>query len=123
MIFSLSRYDAIFMRIFFGSEFWKLGCFYLDLSNFAFFKLRYNIFRIKYVTIEKLYFFCEELVYFRISIFWNFFFLKSEPFFQKMEIRTEDGRPCRACVSVGDMLKKGREMAEKFKKGNFFKLN
>ncbi|PAV75804.1 hypothetical protein WR25_11742 [Diploscapter pachys] len=34
-----------------------------------------------------------------------------------MEIRTEDGRPCRACVSVGDMLKKGREMADKFKKG------
>ncbi|CAI2308356.1 unnamed protein product [Caenorhabditis sp. 36 PRJEB53466] len=27
-----------------------------------------------------------------------------------------DGKPCRACVSVEEMMKKGREMAEKLKK-------
>lgn len=31
-----------------------------------------------------------------------------------------DGKPCRACVSVEDMMKKGREMAEKIKKKGDF---
>ena len=31
-----------------------------------------------------------------------------------------DGKPCRACVSVEDMMKKGKEMAEKMKKKGVF---
>lgn len=31
----------------------------------------------------------------------------------RFEAYTEDGKPCRACISVEDMMKRGKELAQK----------